>query len=76
MSKIKKLAFGLILGGTLYAPVEITRCVLRDMPYVSDTMVNNFRIELVWMWSFYIMAISILAITLFRTKYDYKRPQN
>lgn len=63
---MNKLTFGLILGGTLYAPVEITRCILRDMPHVYYTMIENFIIELVFIWVGYIVAMIVLALILFR----------
>lgn len=64
---MNKLAFGLILGGTLYAPVEITRCILRDMPYFPG-MAENFTIELVFIWVGYVVAMIVLAVEVLGTK--------
>lgn len=64
---MNKLAFGLILGGTLYAPVEITRCILRDMPYFPK-MAENFTIELVFIWVGYVVAMIVLAVEVLGLK--------
>lgn len=64
-----KLTFVLILLGTLYAPCELTRCIIAEIPEaVNFGLVGNLRLELGMMWSWYIAAMIILRLTLLRLK--------
>lgn len=64
---MKRLAFGLILGGTIYAPVELTRCIIRDMPFANQyypKLFTGFIMELGFMWIGYTVAMVVLAAEL------------
>lgn len=61
---MKKLAFGLILGGTIYAPVEITRCIIRDMTNASHAIVIDSWAEVIAIWFGYIVAMIVLTAEL------------
>jgi len=63
---MNKLAFGLILGGTIFAPLEITKCVIRDIPRVSYIALESWIMELSFIWIGYIVAVVVLALTLLR----------
>lgn len=64
-----RLVFTWVLAATLYAPLELTRCIIGDMPNVGYTMMANYRIELIGLWAFYCSAIIVLA------RFIYKHPQ-
>jgi len=66
---MNKLAFGLILGGTIYAPVEITRCIIRDIPNVPWMPLENWIMELAFMWTGYIVGMIVLAVELRKPKW-------
>jgi len=65
---MRKLAFALIVFGTLYAPYELTRCIVRDMPSVSYTMIVDSHVEVIAIWFGYIAAMAVLALALFRSR--------
>jgi len=69
---VNKLAFGLILGGTIYAPAEITRCVLRDMPYFPE-LTENFIMELSFMWIGYIVGMIVLAVSILNLRLRFRQ---
>ena len=70
---MNKLAFGLILGGTLYAPVEITKCVLRDIPHVSYITLESWIMELSFIWVGYIVAMVVLAVSVLNLRLRFRQ---